>query len=140
MKKYICIDTNIYIQCCLLEIEGDDINALNDLHKLLNNNRLYLLLPDVIELEFYRRLKEKTEELVDSINRHKGSIGEDVSLNKKITKDLIGKLNEVIEERRKTKIKVEGEIQKIFTHKNTIKLPLTAELLVDGYKYFLSNE
>ena len=58
--KYLCIDTNIFIQCCVLELEGgDDINSLKDLIKLLDDNKVKLLLPEIIEVEFDRKIDEK---------------------------------------------------------------------------------
>lgn len=127
----------------MLEIEGDDINTLARLHELLKKDKIKLLLPEVIELEFYKRLDIKHKIIKKVIDGYKNNIGNDKrNLNKKIRDDLIIKLNECINERDKNRKKVEKEINKIFSHKNTISkgLKLTTQLLVESYKSFLLNK
>ena len=138
--KYLCVDTNIFIQCCLLEIDGDDLGVLNNLHKLLNEGKVKLLLPEVIRLEFYRVLDEKINSLVNQIGKHKGNINSD-SFDKKIKKDLIIKLDEYTEQKKQVAEKVKKEVESIFSHANTIQkgLEITPDVLVGGYKMFLKG-
>lgn len=138
--KYLCVDTNIFIQCCLLEIEGDNLDVLNKLHHLLDKDKLRLLLPEVIKLEFYKVLGSKLDSLTESIGRHKKAINMD-TFDKKIKEDLLAKLDEVTKDRKEISKKVQGEIEAIFDHKNTIQtgLELTPQIFVEAYKTSLSG-
>lgn len=143
MIKYLCIDTNIFIQCCLLEIkEGDDFQAIDALLKSLNEGSLKLLLPEVVDLEFYRKLEEKTEKIQKQINKYKEEINKDNELDEKVRKDIIESLCEIIEVRLTNKEKVKEKVKEIFSHRNTIKsgLEITPESLVESYKHFLIRE
>ena len=139
--KYLCVDTNIFVQCCLLEIDGDNLDVLTKLHKLLDQNKIKLLLPEVIKLEFHQALKRKTESLINQIGKHKGNINTD-SFNKKIKEDLIEKLEQYAEEKRKISEKVKEEIESIFSHKNTIQdgLQLTPQIFVEAYRMSLNGD
>ncbi|MFA5925619.1 MAG: PIN domain-containing protein [Parcubacteria group bacterium] len=142
MKKYLFIDTNIYIQCCLLELEGDNLDTLNDLEKLLEKNKVKLLLPEVVELEFYKRIEEKMEELKNKIGSYKESINKG-DLDKKIKKDLIKKLGECMKDREKNTEKVKKKMEEIFENKKfTIKknLEINENNLINSYKTFLSGK
>lgn len=141
MNKYLCIDTNIFIQCCLLEQEGDDIGALNKLSDLLNQGTIQLLLPEVVEIEFFRRLADKTVVMQRQIDKLKEIVGKDQELDKKFKNDILGHLTKVMDIRLENKLNVEEKIRKIFSHENTIKegLKITPDLIVDAFKYHLSG-
>lgn len=139
MKRYLCIDTNIFIQCCLLELEGDNIDALKQLHKLLDESKVYLLLPEVIELEFYKKLQNKVDEIEQMVGKHKANINKD-NFDDKIKKDLLSKLDSVLKERERNASKVLKEIGVIFSHKNTFKIGLSTDIFIDAYKSFLRGE
>lgn len=141
MEKYLSIDTNIFIQCCLLEEEGDDIGALNKLQELLDNNSTKLLLPEVVELEFYKKLTHKTSVIQKQIDKYKEAVAKDGELDKKVKADIIENLRRIMEDRLKNKTDVENKIQGIFSHSNTIKagLEITPELLARSYKYHLGG-
>lgn len=141
-KKYLLIDTNIFVQCCLLEIEGDDLKVLRELKKLLEANKLFLLLPEVIELEFRRKIEETFSAVSNFIEQHKKKINDDGSVKEKIKKDLCLKLDEYRAEKEKVKEKAKNEIEKLFANKNVIKngLELTPEILVAAYRQYIVGE
>lgn len=134
--KYLCVDTNIFIQCCLLEIEGDDLKVLTTLHNLLDKNKLYLLLPEIIKLEFYKVIKNRKEDIFNNITKHKNNISGDGSIKGKIQDDMVKLLTDYVENRKKISAKVESEIESIFTHRNTIQtgLELTPDIFIKAYK------
>lgn len=139
---YLCIDTNIYVQCCVLEIEkGDNSDSLKELRKLLDEDKIKLLLPEVVELEFYNVLASKTQKIFDAVNQMRAEIGKNSKLDQRIKNDIDSKLKEFIEERREISKKVKTEIESIFSHKNTIKkgLELSSNDIVGAYKSFLSG-
>jgi hypothetical protein len=139
-EKYLLIDTNIYVQCCALElIEGDDINVLKELHTLLNKNKLKLLLPEIVQLELYKVLDNKMRDLEGVINGYKERFNKDNELDERIRKELTDNLSSLLEDRKENSKEVMGELEKIFSHKNTIKkeLLLTSEIFINAFKYFL---
>lgn len=138
--KYIFIDTCIYIQCCLLEIEGDDIGALKRVRDLLSQQKAILLLPEVVELEFNKILKNKLKALKEMVGYYQEDINKNNELDKKIKSDLITKIKEVVEERAANTEKAIKEIEILFNNEDTIKLPIKGEHLVFAYKDFLSSE
>ncbi len=140
MTKYLCVDTNILIQTCLLEIEeGDDIDVLKKLHKLLDDDILILLLPEVVKLEFDKLLKRRANELRNKIGEYKKQVNED-NFHQKIKNDINLSLEDVLKKREVNTEKVTKEIDDIFNHKNTKKLELTPKIFTDSYKYYLSGK
>ncbi len=138
---YILIDTNIFIQCCVLELEkGDDLSVLQKLNTLQAAEKLNILLPEVVELEFYRRLDKKVEMVKRHIADYKKQIGKDSNLDEKVKADMISKIGECLEEREKNAEVVKTEIEKIFKSKSTIKLPITADDLVNALKCSLRED
>jgi len=141
--KYIFIDTNVFIQCCLLELEGDDLNSLKELNKLLDNNNTKLLLPEALELEFYKALNYKSKNLRNKIGKYKAQIEKDGKgkiIDEKVKNDIIAKLDECIQGRDENTKNVKKEIKKIFSHKNSIRILLDIEIFIRSYKYFLSGQ
>lgn len=138
--KYLLIDTNIYIQCALLELEGDDHDILKKLHTLLEQNKLTLLLPEVVELEFDKILQEKFEKIENQIGKYKEAINKDNTLDSKVKLDLTAKLTESTDERAKNKVEVAKTVAKLFQHKNTIKLKLSSLVMENAYRRFLANK
>lgn len=139
-KKFLCVDTSILIQCCFLEIDGDDLEVLTKLHKLLDNNKITLLLPEIIKLEFYKGFKIKKSLLIGEIDRHKENINKSGALNEKPKKDLEKIINKYAKEKEESADRVKNEIESIFNHRNTIQkgLEITPEVFINAYKYFFS--
>lgn len=137
--KFLFIDTNIYIQSCVLEIdEGDDLLAIKKLRTLLDQDKLILLLPEIVELEIYKKLNDKIEEVETYLGEYKKKVNTDGLLEEKIKKELIESFTKVLLTRKQNSKKVMEELRGIFSHRNTVRkeLKLTPELLLEGYKYF----
>lgn len=137
--KYLFIDTNIYVQCCLLQIEGDDIGALKKVHDLLNDDRVTLLLPEVVELELYKILNLKGEEIKKKIGSYQETINKDSDLDEKIKRDLVLKIKEVAESRSTNTEKAIKEIEVLLKSKGTAILRITPNQIISSYKQFLSG-
>jgi hypothetical protein len=142
INNYLCVDTCIFLQCCFLENDGDDLIVLNKLHQLLNTNKVQLLLPEVIKLEFYKRFKTKNDEIINEIKRRKEEIKKGGPLSEKQKQDIAKLLENYIKEKEEYYKKVKKEIGEIFNNKNTIQegLEITPENFVGAYKMFLSQE
>lgn len=138
--KYLLIDTNVYIQCCLLELEGDDHEVLKKLESLLNQDKLILLLPEVVELELDKALEDKFAEIKNQIGIYKEAINKDAKLDSRVKKDLIAKLTQCSEEREKNTREVKYTVKKIFQHKNTKKIKISAMAMENAYRMFLADK
>jgi len=139
--KYLCVDTSIFVQCSLLQIEGDDINVLKDLWDILERNKVVLLLPEVIELELDKVLRDETASLKQAIGERKGLIGQkEEGLDKRIIEDLKSKMDEVVKERESNSGTVKKEIKRIFSHKSTIKIKLTNDILLESIKSMIAGK
>lgn len=138
MNKFICTDTNIFIQCCLLESEDDTAKILDRLIDSLNNDQnLKLLLPEVIELEFFRVLEEKTTRIEEKVNKIIDEIERDQSLQDGTKNKIALKLNAFVADLESNKAESLEKIKTIFGHSNTIKIGITPEALTNAYKYFI---
>ena len=125
-----------------MEIEGDDINVLMTLHKLLNEDKVKLLLPEIIKIEFIKIFNSKKEDLFCEINKHKKEIMMNGRLNKKPKDDIKKIIDLYMKKKETTAEKVKLEIESIFKHKNTIQsgLELTPNIFVEAYKVYLKDE
>ncbi|MCX6729015.1 MAG: PIN domain-containing protein [Candidatus Saccharibacteria bacterium] len=139
--KYLFIDTNIYITCCLMELEGDNLGTLKQLHKLLNLQKVKLLFPDVVFFELKKVLNEKTEKIKAEVGKVREFTKTNTSLNEKIRTDINKKMTECIDERITNSDRVKKEINSIYSSANTIKneLEIVDEDLVEAYKMYLSG-
>lgn len=140
MEKYLLIDTNIFVQCSLLEEEGDDFEVVKKLLKLMDESKLILLLPEVIELEFEKVLIQKSEKLRSKVGQYIKSVERDNDFDSRIKHDLMEKMDDLLKERVKYSERTGVMVRKIFGHKNTVHLAVESEMMVEAYKYFLSNE
>lgn len=52
--KYLFVDTNNFIPCALLTEPGHSPTTISKLSKLLQSNKTKLILPDIVEIEFFR--------------------------------------------------------------------------------------
>lgn len=138
--KYLLVDTNVFIQCCLLELEGDDLKVLEQLSSLLDKDKLSLLLPEVVALEFEKILQEKTERIINQVGEYKAIINKDNKLDLRIRKDMINGLDQTIKDRKENTTIVKRKIKEIFNHKNTHKLQFNASSFLDAFRAFLANK
>lgn len=138
--KYICVDTNNYIQCCLLELEGDTLDALKGLYETIEKGEAVLLLPEVIELEFYKVISSKTNKMKKQIGLVEEFVNKNGELDEKIKKDLTEKISICLKEREKNSKDVQEQMKKLFALPNTVRIQLTDSIFIDGYKTFLSGK
>lgn len=140
MSKFICADTNIFIQCCLLESADNTVKILDDLIDLLDKKQITLLLPEVIELEFFKVLEEKSTKIKDKITKHGNEFSADGSLRDGTKKKFVIKIQEFIDELERTKTETLKKVQTIFNHKETLKLKITPDCITQAYKYSIHKE
>lgn len=110
------------------------------MYALLDKDKLSLLLPEVVELEFEKILQEKTERIINQVGEYKAIINKDNSLDLRIRKDMLNGLDLTIKDRKENTTVVKRKIKEIFHHKNTQKIQLDVSSLLDAFRAFLANE
>lgn len=149
MAKYICIDTCDFVDCCVLESEEKDkaMKSLEVLFQKIDNGEIILLLPEVVQLEFSKSLnsrvndiKKTAETLKKDITAQKKQGGNYQSFTPKMVVDINEKIDSFIGDRSANVKNATEIIEKIFNNKNTIKLPLDSDSILNAYKCFLSGK
>lgn len=145
-KKYLLLDTNIYVQCCLLQmIEGDNLDILKGLIVLLDKKELILLVPATVRYEFKHKKvsDEKLEKMGIKLEDYKkvlegaNELDEAVRLEIKniIEKTrLIKLIDEIIGKRKDNLESVKERIEEIFDHENTVKLKINKKASFEAVK------
>jgi predicted nucleic acid-binding protein len=138
MKNYIFIDTNIFIQLCAQEKDGDKLADLKEIKQLIENKQILLLMPEIVELELRAQIIEK----FDAIKKQIGEIKEFSNhspLDAKIKKDLISQIDKVVEERLNNSGIVQENIELILNSSQTTKIKINPFHICNSYKKFVSN-
>lgn len=142
-EKFVLLDSNIYIHLCFVDLEIENIDVLEKLKRLLNSKKFILLLPEVIELEFEKRFKEK----IDLVKEEMDGLIEKIQTSKTIgSKKAKKNLTDAVKKSKGSTLKeiiaIKRSIDDIFNNDETIRkgLELKPETLVDGYKMFLRCE
>ena len=69
-KKYILLDTNIYVHFCFFDLDLEDgIKTIESLKRILDRNEAILLLPEVVELEFEKDSSVKRKRLAKRLRK-----------------------------------------------------------------------
>lgn len=128
-KKYLFIDTNIYLFCALLQKnEKHNSGLVQKLIDVINKNNIILLLPETVLLEYKRLINDLFEKRKKSITTTIESLQEYQSIEKQ-------SLSKAIKDIEANSIKVDSQLDKLFNDKLKTKiLRITPEILVDGYK------
>ncbi len=141
-RLYLFIDTDVFVQCCKFERSKDGDSSLNALLGLLDKREVVLILPEVVQKEFDKHLKEAT--IFENDEKTRSSIKSAVSpqekpLDDRILKLLNGSLDDFFKKKRKVFAQNVKIVKKIFKHKNTQSFPLTTDDFLDGYRMFLEG-
>lgn len=139
--KFILIDTNIYIYCALLMKERHDLDVIVKLTDLLKRGKAKLLLPEVIEIEYFRKQDEIINQIKEAIKSLKNQITEIkfpsyLSTDKQ---DILRKFDQVIEKRERNKSMVSDKLRTLFESENITHIPLTSDILLNAYKRALKG-
>jgi hypothetical protein len=139
MKDYIFLDTNIWVYCCLASQENFDHSALVKIKKALDNDKFLLLVPQTVEAELNARLDEHLKTLRTKLHEAAGKLlflDAYPTYRKKIQEELEHLIKEANDNFAKSKKEIDG----IFSHKNTVKLKLSGDILVAAHLRCLSRK
>lgn len=135
--KYICLDTNIYLDAIFDRHQNQYSEIINAIIELLDNNIIRIILPETIEMEFLRHYKEEVSTIRRNINEVKKYV-EDMAYPielREYREKTINSLNDM-----NCNFKEKGysfdttKIHKIFNHENTTKIKLSENILLSSYK------
>lgn len=141
--KYVFIDTNVFINCCLTSQNKEDVDVLTILENRISNNSIILLLPELIQAEFYRIIDDRHSRLNQNLDaaekkmldifpdhpRVQGVVNTFFQ-DKKLKKQLAGIKKEISENFDKAK----AVVKRIFESKKVFKIPVTNDILLSAYK------
>lgn len=136
-QKYIFVDTQIWIYCCLSSQKGEDKKILQTLKRKLDNNEIILILPETVAIEFQRRAKAEIEYFIQVLEKQEKEFSLSLypTYEGRIKKHINNIKDEVQNDFKDAKVEVDG----IFQHKNTVKTQITATILVEAHKRSLKG-
>ena len=149
MKKYIALDTNIFVS--FLETgfklatqvgkysNPQHENVLISLQSALIKNKIELLLPEVVQLELERIYFEKQTELLTAYEDIQSTIGNHtLSGGKKLSQSSLVEINnslkQICKKEQANNSRIWKLIQNILKHKNTHIIELDTGILLLAYK------
>ncbi len=135
--KYICLDTNIYLDAVFDRHQNQYTEILNAIRELLDDNKIKVILPEIIKFEFLRHYNEEILIMKRNISEIKNQISKmpyPLKL-REYRKDTIDSLSKMLNNFNEEDNKFETtEVFKIFNHLNTIEIPLNDNILLKAYK------
>lgn len=142
--KTLFVDTQLFVACAFLTMEeGHSPEAIDGLSKYLENSSARLLLPEVVEIEFFSvvndeliiidKLKKQFLEELDTIFSNFPLVMNDKDKFKNLGK-------KIFEDRKKSSELAKTNARRLFDSKNTIKIPITEDILIRAYKRALSGQ
>ncbi len=139
-NKYLVLDTNILVDCCLLQrIDNNAENVLKDILDLLNKGEITFLLPEIVRLEFEKVLEIRTTELSDYVESFKTNSIKGLP-SEYMLEQIKVHIDKLLADRKTNKKKCEEIIDLIFKHKNTKDIKITSKTVMDAVKnYFIDK-
>ena len=142
--KTLFVDTQLFVACALLTMEeGHSPEAIDGLSKHLEKSSARLLLPEVVEIEFFRVVNDKLIKIDESKKSFLKGLDDIFSgfplvMNEKVKFRKLG--NEIFDERKKSSGLAKINAGRLFDSENTIKIPITGDILIKAYKRALSGQ
>ena len=139
--KYLFIDTNNFIYCALLTKSGISPQTIIKLKKVLDSKKATLLLPEIVELEFFCLVDSEMKNISVAVNKLKKLIDEGFPDTLKNDKNDFINAADNIRKNREAASKTSKEyIRSLFDGGNVIRIPLTSEIFVNAYKRAISKK
>ncbi len=153
MKKFICIDTCIFVEFCLLETQEKETvkEVLDAFYLKLKANDFILLLPENIKLELPRVIRESFDSFkaeAKDLKLQKGNPQNSQKIKALFTSKLLekrmqakiqDKIDECIEEIKLNITSTQEIIQEIFINEKVVQIKVDSDVLLEAYKDFLAG-
>ena len=139
--KYLFVDTNIFIACALLIKPNHSPKTIKKLREFLDSGEVKLILPEIVEIEFFRVVDTELSKIETVVNNFKKIIKDNLPSYFGTEKEEHIKSAESIFKKRKESSEIAKEIiNSLFNSKNTIKIPITYDIFIKAYKRALSGK
>lgn len=139
--KYLFIDTNNFVSCALLYKEGLTLEAIDKLKHILISNKAKLLLPEIVEIEFFRVVDDSFIILKEHVSKLKKSLENDFpTYLESDRKEFMKAAEDILRKREISSNVAKTKIPDIFSGANIVKIPLTPEIFLNAIKRALSGK
>jgi hypothetical protein len=144
--KYIFIDTNIYVYSAISSQKQHQIESFEKLRKVLENNRAILLVPEIVRVEFerkieglYQRIKKYFEDLFEEINTGSDRFKLPPYLDGE-KKKLLAAMRDIGREKDKKYENMKNEINSLLSLDTVRTISLDSEIFIRAYIRGLKGE
>lgn len=134
-NMHLFIDTNIYMFCALLTKNNHEPSLLRNLLKLLEEDKMILIVPEVVELEFYRKLDQEFEKLKKSIKKSSKEFNKIFPSYLEEDKQRINnQIKDLVNLRKKSIKEVKKIYNEILGNDNTQRIKLSEKIITNSYR------
>lgn len=135
---YLILDTNIYINLCLRRVDTVTAPCLEGLKKLLDDNRLKIVLPEIVRIEFERNIEpvfENSQNFLKSVINEIDKIVLPHDITVKLRKETTMHLHKILSKFKNMDINEQiMPVLDIMDHGNTDVIRTTDDLLIQTIK------
>jgi hypothetical protein len=133
--KYIFIDTNNYISCALMLKEKHCPETIDELSEVLSSKKVILLLPEIVEIEFFRKIDLIYREIENAVNELVKILKEKFpSYLNKDKGDFIRSAEDILKNRKAAKTRAISKIKSLFENSYVIRIPLNSEIFINAFR------
>jgi len=139
--KYFFIDTNNFISCALLQEASHGPETIDKLSEVLASNKTKLLLPEVVEIEFFREVDTNYYSIEKAVKSLTKNLSDNFpSLLNKDKDDFIRSAHDILKKRNDAKIIAKPKIKSLFNCKNVIRIHLNSEIFINAFKRAIAGK
>lgn len=133
-KTILFIDSSVFLGSALGELDGSTIQVLKDIRKHLNDNKVVLIVPELVIVEVRRRLKIRLETLKQSFNESitKKKDDKDKQRSRLITSALEKSRKDFFTDIETAEKDISKVLDSIFQHRNTSQPKLSPDIILRG--------
>jgi hypothetical protein len=139
--KYLFIDTNNFMACALLTESGHTPQTIDQLINLLDGNQINLVLPEIVEIEFFREVDLELSKVEKHVKGLKDLIDTNFPTYLKPDKDqFMTSAQDIYSKRKASSQAAKAKLTSLFGRQNVIKTPLSPKIFIDAYKRAMSGK
>lgn len=150
---YLALDTNIFINMCLKRTESVTAPCYKSLKQLLDEDRIRLVLPEIVKVEFKRNVEPEfrnSRRFIHQVIKDLNKIVFPLDITDgeyswseidRLKREITNNLQEILEKFKAMDItKQIAPIQQIMQHRNTEEILTSDELIIKAYKRVLEKK
>jgi|GEM_PF-6971192 len=141
---YLILDTNIYINLCLKRADNVTAPCVVCLSELLSANKIKLVLPEIVKIEFLRNIGpefEKSKKFLKSVINEINKIVLPHDITDKLRLETNEKLQEILSNFKNIDVNEQIKpVLDILDHKNTVLIPNSDDLVIKTFKRVIEKK